>query len=213
MVEYLAGNRVRGTNAERLGAGFSTTYVSSTVTNTGSYSGAWGGNMSPVPNLTSAVDGDDSTFTIGGVHGGGSNSWIGQQNYDLSSSASRTVKFKVGAYNNTSNYTGNALQNIILTFSTSPDNSTWTNHNQVTHNSTTETVYTYEGTHTFRYIKVEINQTCSPYNGSHCELSSYIKLYTVGAIDSSITAVDGSIFYETDNNKSYVLYNNTWSEL
>jgi hypothetical protein len=25
--------------------------------------------------------------------------------------------------------------------------------------------------------------------------------------------VDGSIFYETDNNKSYVLYNGSWSEV
>ena len=212
MVEYLAGNRIRGTSTERSGAGFVTTYVSSTVSNAGVYNGTWGGNMSP-PNLTSAVDGDDSTFTTGSVHGGGSNSWRGWQNYDLSSDASRTVKFKVGVYNNTSNYTGNALQNIILTCSTSTDNSNWTHHIQETHNSTTETVYTFEGTTTFRYIKVEINQTCSPYNGAHCEHTSYIKLYTVGAIDSNPTLVDGSIFYETDNNKSYVLYNNTWSEL
>ena len=29
----------------------------------------------------------------------------------------------------------------------------------------------------------------------------------------SMTVQDGAIFYETDNNKSYVLYNNTWTEL
>ena len=29
----------------------------------------------------------------------------------------------------------------------------------------------------------------------------------------SYNIVDGSIFYETDNNKEYVLYNNTWTEV
>ena len=29
----------------------------------------------------------------------------------------------------------------------------------------------------------------------------------------SLNVQDGAVYYETDNNKSYVLYNNTWSEL
>ena len=33
------------------------------------------------------------------------------------------------------------------------------------------------------------------------------------AIKAPINAVDGSIFYETDTNKSYVLYNGSWTEL
>ena len=33
------------------------------------------------------------------------------------------------------------------------------------------------------------------------------------AISSPIDVVDGSIFYETDTNKSYVLYNGSWNEL
>ena len=30
---------------------------------------------------------------------------------------------------------------------------------------------------------------------------------------ASLNIVDGSIFYETDTNKSYVLYSDTWSEI
>tara|TARA_R110002020_G_scaffold453400_1_gene668160 strand:- start:25 stop:615 length:591 start_codon:yes stop_codon:yes gene_type:complete len=30
---------------------------------------------------------------------------------------------------------------------------------------------------------------------------------------SSVTVSDGAVFYETDNNKEYVLYNNTWTEV
>ena len=33
------------------------------------------------------------------------------------------------------------------------------------------------------------------------------------AAGSSVTVSDGAVFYETDNNKEYVLYNNTWTEV
>ena len=40
------------------------------------------------------------------------------------------------------------------------------------------------------------------------------KLYSgVTSLSSTIDVVDGSIFYETDTNKSYVLYNGSWNEL
>jgi hypothetical protein len=41
-------------------------------------------------------------------------------------------------------------------------------------------------------------------------------LYNSGSgvsLSTPINAVDGSIFYETDTNKEYVLYNNTWTEV
>jgi|LWDU01.1.fsa_nt_gi hypothetical protein len=37
--------------------------------------------------------------------------------------------------------------------------------------------------------------------------------YTTGDGESTVDVQDGSIFYETDTNKEYVLYNNTWTEV
>ena len=63
------------------------------------------------------------------------------------------------------------------------------------------------------------------FNGNIDELSYWSRALTASeistlhnsgsgkAIKSPIDVVDGSIFYETDTNKSYVLYNSTWSEL
>lgn len=69
----------------------------------------------------------------------------------------------------------------------------------------------------FRYIVVKSrsNNTNggSVYNGTIDDLSFYNGVTTVPSTTHNENLVDGSIFYQTDTNKEYVLYNNTWSEV
>ena len=55
------------------------------------------------------------------------------------------------------------------------------------------------------------------FDGSFDEMTIWSRTLTSSEISSLYLAppnlVDGSIFYETDNNKEYVLYNNTWTEV
>jgi hypothetical protein len=65
-----------------------------------------------------------------------------------------------------------------------------------------------------RYFKVEVRKTSSGSAGTIVIEIDDIQIWNgVTESTTAIDVVDGSIFYETDTNKEYVLYNNTWTEL
>ena len=50
-------------------------------------------------------------------------------------------------------------------------------------------------------------------SGTDSHLASNSNISVLGSDAGDIVVQDGAIFYETDNNKSYVLYNGSWTEL
>ena len=75
---------------------------------------------------------------------------------------------------------------------------------------------TVSGISTLRYIKAFIDsEQAQTYYSTGSRLYD-MKIYNgvTSVVNSSVeNIIDGSIFYETDNNKSYVLYNGSWTEL
>jgi hypothetical protein len=64
----------------------------------------------------------------------------------------------------------------------------------------------------------ELGHTSYPYyfDGMLDDVSLWDRVLTaseVSTLQETYDIIDGSIFYETDNNKEYILYNNTWTEL
>ena len=71
-----------------------------------------------------------------------------------------------------------------------------------------------------KYVPSSLTDTCDRIDGvaSTSTLAISSNLSALGsdltpAVASSVTISDGAIFYETDTNKSYVLYNGSWTEL
>jgi len=65
--------------------------------------------------------------------------------------------------------------------------------------------------------KYSVTSNITVVNGLNSDVGDYVADSNVTVLGSdgteSITVQDGAIYYDTDLNKEYVLYNNTWTEI
>jgi hypothetical protein len=231
MVTYLAGNRIRGTSAERSTTGQTTTWQnvsfdSSTevngITSTGNkaigtnVTGSWASYMRSNEFIDTATGGGEFYMTnipqinfVGGFekspHNQNSSAVYTNANYGFHTTwASNNMYEKSTSYNGI-DINASSTQEFKLAI-TSGGNVTY----QVRANSSSS--WTTDRTTTGASGKFYINAS---FNASHATAQPefYIKgnVVTTNLIGDNL--VDGSIFYETDTNKEYVLYNNTWTEV
>ena len=63
-------------------------------------------------------------------------------------------------------------------------------------------------TNTGQFTRIDCN------NSSTCNYDTDSNISAIGSdVVESIAVQDGAIYYDTDLNKEYVLYNNTWTEV
>ena len=263
MVEYLAGNRRRGTNSERVSNAtltFSDDFSSDNATdqhaNIGVANNRWefdfqrsGSNESSALTLSSALSNTwcmDFDFYLNAVTLGNTAGWFAVSNEDETSSRSGTSKHSVyvcfgggsGTDDNiflrsTYNSSMSNGDNGTATFSLTTDNADLTTHfcrmirdgtviklifyttiDRTTVSETLETTINSSATG-LQYIVLHNFDNFSGHSGTLTGYIDNIKIYdtVTSPITYPLNVVDGSIFYETDTNKEFILSNNTWTEL
>ncbi len=265
MVEYLAGNRLRGTNAERVSNAtltFSDDFSTDNATdlhsaNIGVTGGKWefdfkrdGTNDASAIDLGSALSDSkwamDFDFYLNAVTLGNTAGWFAVSNEDETSSRSGTSKHSVymclgggsGTDDNiflrsTYNSGMSNGDNGTATFSSTTDNADLTTHfcrmlrdgtviklifyptiDRITASETLETTINASVTG-LQYIVLHNFDNLTGGSGTLTGYIDNIKIYdtVTDPITYPLSVVDGSIFYETDTNKSYVLYNGSWTVL
>jgi hypothetical protein len=234
MVEYLAGNRIRGTSAERTTTGQTTTWQnvsfdSSTEVNGITSSGnkaigtnvtgsSWTSYMRSNEFIDTATGGGEFYMTnvpqygVGNFVGGFEKSPHNENPsavYTNSNYGFHTTWANNNMYEKSTSYNGTDVNNT----STQEWKIEITSGGNVTYSyrANSSSSWSTERTTTGASGKFYINASFA--GSSSVEPEFYIKgnVSTSNLIGDNL--VDGSIFYETDTNKEYVLYNNTWTEV
>jgi hypothetical protein len=266
MVTYLAGNRIRGTNSERVSTAtltlddnFSSDNATDQHANIGVANNRWefdfqrsNSNESSALTLSSALSDSkwcmDFDFYLNAVTLGNTAGWFAVSNEDETSSRTGTTKHSVYMAMGGGS-SGGTDDNIFLrstynssmsngdsgtaTFSSTTDNADLTTHfcrmlrdgtaiklifyttiDRITASETLETTINSSATG-LQYIVLHNFDNFGGHSGILTGYIDNIKIYdtVTSPITYPLNVVDGSIFYETDTNKEYVLYNNTWSEV
>jgi len=269
MVEYLAGNRIRGTNAEKLPQiieDFSIDNSYDTQTGT-AYTVDYTTNNRIEFDFTKDDDIHEVSFdleTMGGFTIN-SSSWVAEWTFKVidsftqatTSGAHATMGFSSvanGGSSQTGDHVGLEIRNVVsagslmnlvggvnATIDTGrtdgsvdvgtngferfirliKNGSTCTLEIYTDSNrSTTPTTHTITLAHTvglkyFRVLNIDLANGGSNADGNMSvdDFKFYNGVTSVPSTTHNENLVDGTIFYETDTNKEYVLYNNTWTEV
>ena len=86
----------------------------------------------------------------------------------------------------------------------------------VSHQSAGSGYAPYRGEYAFKYVPASLTDTITAVKfnkGSFTNYATDSNISALGSDGESMTVQDGAIFYETDTNKSYVLYNGSWTEV
>ena len=86
----------------------------------------------------------------------------------------------------------------------------------VSHQSAGAGYAPYRGEYAFKYVPASLTDTITAVKfnkGSFTNYATDSNISALGSDGESMTVQDGAIFYETDTNKSYVLYNGSWTEV
>ena len=233
MVEYLAGNRVRGTNAERTSVSFSGTPATTDFFDeiTGrSNASIW--IIKASPNYS---NGEGRYVGLKIQNNTGGQALVGKAvqkiKVRISKDASASGTYRVGIMDSSGTVKGYSDHNSSEVTSSSA------NYEHTMNNIVTLAIddvifisfvatgslylYTndhypygsyYSGAYTPRSITTgDTNWVTVAGGDANRFYMMHFDFSPASAVASNVQ--DGSIFYETDTNKSYVLYNNTWSEL
>jgi hypothetical protein len=218
-MEFLAGNRIRGLNSERVSS-----YTTETVYN---QTGGWAGALNMYSGAT----------TRRGIRIEAGSPAIGK--------VVRKVKGELSATGAGASVTGNfhwsIRNNADTVVAVTPDVAASTLPEATTEDFTEYTFdvsrtlvegdriqVEYSGGGASNTVNISYNNGLpampsgtkqSAYNGSYTDTTTGTPYFIVDSTPASYTVnalpniEDGSIFYETDTNKSYVLYNGSWSEV
>ena len=217
-IEYLAGNRLRGIDSDRTTQSTSSTGITwdtsivqgisisgSTVTKTAG--AGWGNNYVRSTNTftvgsglieISLPAGDDGMVgfnkgTVGYHHAG---TPLNQNDFGIYMAGGDPLEvYENGSKNHGSGGTRDNTEIYSIKINNSGLVTYWMN-GVLTYTSSNTASGTY-------YVDVHI------YSTSDAITPSKVTVTTVNDLNVS----DGSIFYATDTNKSYILYSNSWSEL
>ena len=263
MVEYLAGNRIRGTSSE-MQPTFQDDF--STYANQADADAAYPTTDSAKMRVNITNDNIDVDFERTGSNdliyydlGSGSvndTKWVLRFKWVIDSVSSSNVQGCIGLASNTGSYhtsqdgvflevidtsganfrindPNNALPDVSGGAGMTDTVSTGTRYVEIARTGATSATISFSSTSAYtkdtesktftienvtglRYFKIFNNSggtASGQVNGTIDDLEFYNDVTTVPSTTHNENLVDGSIFYTTDTNKEYVLYNNTWTEL
>ena len=222
-MEFLAGNRIRGLNSERVSSAQTTSWQNVSFNASSAVGGATtsGNTATGGTHWTQYVRSNEyiSPSTGGGeiyfTQSASGNASIGYEKSPFNSAPTavytgkdysfHTTSASNNMYEHTADYAGTAWASSTNEFRITMDSNGlviyyWRSGNSGSWTTERTSTVTASGDY---YMAV------SPMSGT---ITCFIKGNTV-ATNALPNIEDGSIFYETDNNKSYVLYNGSWTEL